>query len=171
LKFLYSVVATIVLLNIYVLAALADDNIANCEIVVQQAIEADIEEGVTDQENAPGKGGAQIATFLPAADFIFSVFDAKEGHMTEIDNKPIRAVMCLRSSVIPTEFDIKIIRAGFPFYLSPNFDAKDSALMAINLTQEGYVYNYVGPDLSVEDKELLEIRMELFNKKEDNAED
>jgi len=142
--------------------ALADDNIANCEIVVQQAIEADAEH----VENS-----AQIATFLPAADFIFSVFDAEEGHMVEIDGKPIRAVMCVRSSVIPTEFDFKIIRTEIPFYLSPDFDAKNSGLLAVTKTKDGYAYDYVGPDLSDDDMGLLQLRMKLLNKKEPHHED
>ncbi len=147
-------------------AALADDNIANCEIVVQQAIAAD-----ALPEYPADKNGVQIATFLPAADFIFSVFDSEKGHMTEIDGKPIRAVMCIRASVIPTEFDLKIIRTGLPFYISPNFDAKDSAFMAINSTDKGYVYDYVGPDLTEDDTELLTLRMALYNQQEDEKEE
>jgi len=146
--------------------ALADDNIANCEIVVQQAIEADPE-----QEGKQIEGSAQIATFLPAADFIFSVFDAEEGHITEIDDKPIRAVMCVRSSVIPTEFDFKIIRTEVPFYLSPDFDAKNSALLGVSKSKDGYVYDYVGPDLPDDDIDLLKLRMKLLNKKEPHHED
>ncbi|PHS41229.1 MAG: hypothetical protein COA91_02640 [Robiginitomaculum sp.] len=176
-------------------AAYADDNIANCEIVVQRPIEMvgvkapevnekegenkspDAEELETEELDTEEKthkadnAGAQIATFLPAADFIFSVFDAKEGHITEIDNQPIRAIMCIRISVIPTEFDLKIIRTGLPFYLSPDFDAKGSALMAINSTKQGYVYDYVGPDLTEDETELLKLRMALFNQQEDKHED
>ncbi len=158
-------------------AAIADDNIANCEIVVQRPIAMTNAEALEEKANAEEDSrktdsqGAQIATFLPAADFIFSVFDAKTGHLTEIDGQPIRAVMCVRSSVIPTEFDLKIIRTGLPFYLSPDFDAKDSALMAIHSADGSFVYDYVGPDLSKDDIELLKLRMALFNQKEDEHED
>jgi len=178
LKFLLPLMLPVLL---FVTPALADDNIANCEIVVQQAIEVDIvQEGEGNDTNAKEgakedtdakkgiKESAQIATFLPAADFIFSVFDAEEGHITEIDDKPIRAVMCVRPSVIPTEFDFKIIRTGIPFYLSPNFDANDSALLAINAIDSGFVYNYVGPDLSKDDTELLNLRMKLLNEQEED---
>ena len=175
--------------------AYADENIANCEIVVQQAVEmvdvgapkvneteseteAKTEIAKDDENRNPEQqiskvdsAGAQIATFLPAADFIFSVFDAKEGHISEIDGQPIRAIMCTRSSVIPTEFDLKIIRTRIPFYLSPDFDAKDSALMAINSTNQGYIYDYIGPGLSKDETELLKLRMALFNQQEDENED
>jgi len=163
LKFLYFVMAAMALFSTY---TRADDNIANCEIVVQQAIEADPE-----QEGKQIEGIAQIATFIPAADFIFSVFDAEEGHMTEIDDKPIRAVMCVRSSVIPTEFDFKIIRTDVPFYLSPDFDATNSGLLAVSKAKDGYVYDYVGPDLPDDDIALLKLRMKRLNKKETHHED
>ncbi len=135
--------------------AQADDNIANCEIVVQQSVEADAAEK-----------SAQIATFMPAGDFIFSVFGAK-AHMTEVDGKPIRAVMCTRRSVIPSEFDLKIIRTGIPLYLSQDFDAKDSALLGISKSKTGYVYDYAGPDLSADDLELLNLRMKALNNAQD----
>ena len=131
--------------------ALADDNIANCEIIVQQALEADVSED-----------SAQIATFMPAGDFIFSVFGA-QSHITEVDGKPIRAVMCTRGSVVPSEFDLKMIRTGIPLYLSQDFDAKDSALLGISKTSKGYVYEYAGPDMSADDLDLLKLRMKALN--------
>lgn len=147
-------------------SAFADDNIANCEIVVQQPID----------ENPAGEDGdnkgAQIATFLPAGDFIFSVFDADpDKHLTEVDGKPIRAVMCTRNSVVPSEFDFKMIRTGIPLYLSPDFDAPKSPFLGIsktgNKTGDKYVYDYVGPDLSKDDLELLELRMKVLNNAKD----
>jgi len=99
--------------------AQADDNIAACEVVVQQPIAPD-----SDGVNYPS-----IATFIPAAGFIFSVFDAEPGHMTSIKDKPIKALMCTRSNVVPTEFDLKLIRTDIPLYLSQNFDSPDSALL------------------------------------------
>lgn len=135
--------------------ALASDNIAYCEIVVQQALDPDA-----------GKKAAQIATFMPAGDFIFSVFGTKP-HMTEIDGKPIRAVMCTRDSVVPSEFDLKMIRTGIPLYLSQDFDANDSALMGISKTDKGYAYDYAGPDLSDDDLAVLKLRMKALNNVDD----
>lgn len=148
-------IPTLLLASMAGVSAHADDNIANCEIVVQRSIEAD----------AADKS-AQIATFMPAGDFIFSVFGAQH-HMSEVDGKPIRAVMCKRASVIPSEFDLKIIRTGIPFYLSPDFDAKDSPFLGVSKTDNGYVYDYVGPDLTEDDLALLKIRMKALNKNED----
>ena len=138
------------------LPALAGDNIANCEIVVQQPIESGTE-----------KQSAQIATFLPAGDFIFSVFDAEPEHLSEVDGKPIRAIMCTRSSVVPSEFDLKIIRTGIPLYLSPDFDAKKSPFLGISKIDGKYVYDYIGPDLSKDELELLTIRMKALNNAKD----
>ncbi len=149
------VIPTLLLAGLISLPAQADDNIANCEIVVQQSVE----EGATENS-------AQIATFMPAGDFIFSVFGAKS-HLTEVDGKPIRAVMCARGSVVPSEFDLKMIRTGIPLYLSQDFDAKDSALMSISKTGKGYVYDYSGPDMSADDLELLKLRMKALNDVED----
>jgi len=133
----------------------AGDNIANCEIVVQESVEASASEE-----------SAQIATFMPAGDFIFSVFGAKP-HITEVDGKPIRAVMCTRGSVVPSEFDLKMIRTGIPLYLSQDFDAKDSALMSISKTDKGFNYNYSGSDLSADDLGLLKLRMKELNNAKD----
>lgn len=135
--------------------ALADDNIANCELVVLQVIDPESE----DQTDP-------VATFLPAGGFIFSVFGAKP-HMDAVDGKPIRAVMCTRASVVPSEFDLKMIRTGIPFYLSPDFDSKDSAFLSVGKTEDGYTYSYAGPDLSAEDAYLLKLRMKALNDVED----
>ena len=43
--------------------------------------------------------------------------------------------------------------------------------MAINSTKQGYVYDYVGPDLTEDETELLKLRMALFNQQEDKHED
>ena len=155
-------IITAILLCICVSApAFADDNIANCEVVVQMPIDPD-----AAGETGEADGTAQIATFLPAGDFIFSVFGSKP-HMAEIDGKPIRAVMCTRSSVVPSEFDLKMIRTGIPLYLSSDFDSTDSAFLSINKTEDGYTYSYAGPDLSVDDLDLLELRMKALNDAED----
>jgi len=147
-------IITAILLCICVSApAFADDNIANCEVVVQMPIDPD-----AAGETGEADGTAQIATFLPAGD---------KPHMAEIDGKPIRAVMCTRSSVVPSEFDLKMIRTGIPLYLSSDFDSTDSAFLSINKVEDGYTYSYAGPDLSVDDLDLLELRMKALNDAED----
>jgi len=143
--------------------ALADDNVANCEVVVLASTDPDVKE---DAQKDAKKETAQIAAFLPAGDFIFSVFGNKP-HMTEIDGKPIRAVMCTRASVVPSEFDLEMIRTGIPFYLSPDFDSKDSAFLGVSKTEDNYTYSYAGPDLSEDDTYLLKLRMKVLNNAED----
>ncbi len=139
--------------------AQADDNIAACEIVLQQQI---LEYGAKEDKTAP-----LIATFVPATDFIFSVFDQEDGHLTQIDDKQIKALMCTRSNVMPTEFDLKLISTGVPFYVSPNFDAPDSALLAIAKKDGIFAYDYVGPDLGKDEMALLKLRLETLNHAED----
>lgn len=148
-------IPALLLASMITIPAQADDNIANCEIVVQQSVEADAAEN-----------SAQIATFMPAGDFIFSVFGAKP-HLTEVDGKPIRAVMCTRGSLVPSEFDLKMIRTGIPLYLSQDFDAQDSALMSISKTDKGYDYDYSGPDMSADNLALLKLRMKALNNAKD----
>jgi hypothetical protein len=87
--------------------------------------------------------------------------------MTEVEGKPIRAVMCTRTSVVPSEFDLELIRTGIPFYLSPDFDSQDSAFLGVRKTEDGYAYSYAGPDLSEDDTNLLELRIKALNNAED----
>lgn len=157
------IIPTLVLSMCVSVPVFADDNIANCEVVVQIPLDPNF----ADKDAAnKAEEAAQIATFLPAGDFIFSVFGSKP-HMTEIEGKPIRAVMCTRTSVVPSEFDLKIIRTGIPFYLSPDFDSTDSAFLGVNKTEDGYAYSYAGPDLSVGDTYLIKLRMKALNNVED----
>ena len=137
--------------------AFADDNIANCEIVVQQPV----------LEDDTGAEAPMIATFLPAGDFVFSVFDGEDGHLQEVGGKTIRALMCVRTNLIPTEFDVKLAGTGVPLYLSQNFDSKESALMSLYKKGDNFVYDYTGPDLSGEDKDVIKLRLEALNNAED----
>ncbi|MEE9272022.1 MAG: hypothetical protein V3U57_01935 [Robiginitomaculum sp.] len=135
------------------ISALADDNIANCEIVIMKKITPD-----EIQNSAP-----LIATYMPAEDFIFSVFDAKLGHLKTVYGSPIRALMCTRSNVLPTEFDIKLIKTGVPLFLSQNFDSKDSAFMAIQKNDGEFTYDYSGPDLNKDEKNILKAQFIALN--------
>ena len=121
------------------------DNIANCEVILLQEIE--------DEEM---KGSAQVASYRPAADFIASVYDEEEGHITEIDDSTIRGVMCQRRSVVPTEFDFPIITTGIPLSLSQNFESTESGLITIFYGDGKFEYQYGGPDLTEEEQALLD---------------
>ncbi len=139
----------------------ADDNIAACEIVIMQPV-TDPDETENDTLQAE-QSLPMVATFLPADDFIYSVFSGKSEYLAEVDGKPIRAVMCTRSNVIPTEFDEKLIQTGIPLHLSQNFDSPDSALMSINMQDGKFVHNYSGNPLSTSDKEMLQLRLKHVN--------
>lgn len=154
------VIASIFTAGLISIPAIADDNIAACEIVVMRpVIEIDPSTGEENLvENTP-----MVARFYPAADFIFSVFSGEKGPMREVDGQPIRAVMCTRNNVIPTEFDLKIIRTGIPLHLSQNFDSSDSSLLSIRKQDGVYVHTYSGADLAAENKEVLKIRLDTLN--------
>ncbi len=143
------------------ITAYADDNIAACEIVIMQPV-VDPDETENDTPLAE-QSLPMMATFLPASDFIYSVFSGSSEHLSEVDGKPIRAIMCTRSSVIPTEFDEKLIQTGIPLHLSQNFDSPDSALMSINKQDGKFVHNYSGDPLSSGDKEMLQLRLKHVN--------
>lgn len=134
-------------------SALADDNIAACELVIQQEVKA----------SESGKKEAVVANFVPADEFMFSIFDAEDGHMTEYKGNKIRAVMCRRANLVPTEFDLKLIKTNIPLFLSTNFDAPNSGLMQILHTKKGYRFDYSGPDLSAEDKILMKKQLKVLN--------
>ncbi len=134
--------------------AMADDNIAACEIVVMRPVIAN----EASEADTP-----MVARFYPAEEFIFSVFASDTGPIREVDGQPIRAVMCTRNNVIPTEFDLKIIRTDIPLHLSQNFDSPDSSLMSIRKQDGVYIYTYAGAELSTEDMEVLKIRLDKLN--------
>jgi hypothetical protein len=144
--------------------ALADDNIAACEVVLKQQILPE-DERTSDPASDEVQDAPMIATFVPAEDFVFSVFDGEPGHLKAIDGKPIQAVMCRRNYIIPTEFDLRMIETGIPLYLSQNFDSADSDLMAVFLNEGQYQYQYSGADLSPDNLEILETRMATLNAK------
>ncbi len=139
--------------------ARAEDNIAACEIVILKPVMPPQDREVTSQDEPP----AMIATFLPADDFLFSVFDSTPEFISSVDGNDIRAVMCKRNNVIPTEFDLKIIRTGIPLHLSQNFDSPNSPLMSIRKDGGKYVYTSVGLRLNEDDKAVLKLRLKSLN--------
>ncbi len=145
---------------LFSLQAFAGDNIADCEIVVQQAIVS-----VEGTDKAP-----MMATFLPAEDFIFSVYDTAPGFLRDVNGKKIKAVMCTRTNIIPTEFDAKLIKTHIPFFLSTNFDSPNSPFLTFAKNQTGYSYDYSGPDLTPGEKQKIEAFIQTLNQDEVKAE-
>lgn len=157
-NFIKSIIVTSFIIGSIQSPAYADDNIAACEIVVQKPVLPPEEQKESDTETAP-----MIATFIPAEDFVFSVFDGEDGHLTEVEGNPIQALMCTRKSLIPTEFDLRLIETRIPLYLSQNFDSKDSDLMAVYFKDGKYEYQYSGNELSEDNLEILDVRMTALN--------
>ncbi|HHL42632.1 MAG TPA: hypothetical protein ENJ42_03355 [Hellea balneolensis] len=137
--------------------AYADDNIADCEVVIARPVEP------VEDDTKQRSTDAMIATFVPAGAFVFSVFDTKPGHLEQIDGHKIRALMCVRASVIPTEFDLKLIQTGIPFYISPDFDTPNSPMLGVEKKDGKFEVIYSGEKLSKEDQALLDLRMEVLN--------
>lgn len=130
------------------------ENIANCEVVLMEKIK---QEGL--------EGSAEVASFRPAADFIASIYDEETEVLREIDGLPIRAVMCKRRSVIPSESDFNIVATGTPFMISQNFDSTETGLTTIFFKEGEFRSSYNGPELSEENAAKLKSRIEQFNSK------
>ena len=130
------------------------DNIAGCEVVLMEKIEQEDNEGVTE-----------IASFRPAEDFIASAYDEDTEVVREIDGLPIRAIMCKRKSVVPSESDYPIVATGTPFMISQNFDSTETGLTTIFFKDGEFRSNYKGPELSEAVKAEIETRLDNFNSK------
>jgi len=130
------------------------DNIAGCEVVLMEKIDQEDNEGVTE-----------IASFRPAADFIASAYDEETEVLREIDGLPIRAIMCKRQSVVPSEADFPILATGTPFMISQNFDSTKTGLTTVFFKDGEFRTKYNGPELSAAVKAEMDARIEGFNAK------
>jgi len=150
-----TLVVLLMAMAMFKVPAFADDNIANCEIVVEKI--------GNPNEVVEGEPTMMDFDFLPADDFIFSVFKPDSDPIKKIDGNVIRGLMCTRSNVVPTEFDLKLIKTGVPLYLSQNFDSTDSSLMSISSREGKYTYMYDGPDLPKDEQDMLKLRLLALN--------
>lgn len=131
-------------------------NIADCEIILMETIE---------DEN--GHGGAQVASYRPAANFIGSIYDDTQENITELDGLPIRALLCRRNNVIISESDFNLLASGIPFILSQNFDSSESDLLTYFFKDGEFQYTHKGRDLLGGDLAILKGRMAEFNSHKD----
>lgn len=128
------------------------DNVANCEILVQEPVTLD------------GKAtGAFVDTYIPATEFIASVYDGEEGHMTQARGLDIKVLFCTRHNIIPSLRDFPLLATGIPMAVSTDFDTPGSALIYYFFNGEKFVNAYEGPDLSEEQSAKLNDAMEVFN--------
>lgn len=128
------------------------DNIADCEVVLMEKIEQEDSDGVTE-----------IASFRPAIDFIASAYDDETEVLRDIDGLAIRAVMCKRRSVVPSESDFPIVATGTPFMISQNFDSAETGLTTIFFKNGEFRSSYKGPELSAEINAEIVSRLASFN--------
>ena len=127
------------------------DNVAHCEALILQV--------VANDENT---GEAQIASYRPAVPFLASLYDEEDGHLTEIDGFPIRAIMCRRNNIIPAESDYPILATGMPFILSQDFDSPQSDSLTMFWKDREIDYVYKGYPLSDERQDILDDRLADF---------
>ena len=131
------------------------ENIADCEILVMQEI-----------PDESGKGGAQIATYMPAGDFIASAYTAEDQTMTHAKGHPIRALMCQRNNVIPAAQDYDLLATGVPFILSQNFDSTETDSLTTYWNGATFDFVYKGHPLSDKAESTLRARLADFSARE-----
>jgi hypothetical protein len=131
------------------------DNIANCEIVILQTV-----------EDESGRGGAQVASYGPADDFLGSVYNDDIDIVKDIGGLPIQAVMCKRMDIVPTKNDFKILATGIPLFLSQSFDSQNSDLISLFYKEDEFHHTYSGPGLTEETAGLIDTRLVEFNSME-----
>ena len=128
-------------------------NVAHCEALIMQVL--------TDE----GEGETQVASFRPAVNFLASLYDEEDGHLTEIEGFPIRAIMCRRKDVIPSEEDYPILATGVPFALSQDFDSPDTDSLTMFWKDGEIEQVYKGVPLSEEAQSILDTRLADFSER------
>lgn len=135
-------------------APAAADNVAHCEVLVMEVI-----------KDKDVNGQAEVATFAPAVNFIKSVYDEEDGHITHIGKLPIRALMCRRNDVLPAETDYALMATGIPFVLSQDFDSSDTDSLTIYWKDGAFKHIYKGYPLSDEAQSDLDARLANFSER------
>jgi len=139
-------------------------NVAHCEVLIVQVV-----------ANDDGTGEAQIATYSPATNFLASLYDEEDGHITTINMQPIQAVLCRRNDIIPSESDYEIMATGIPFILSQDFDSSETDSLTLYWKDDAFEYVYKGDPLPNDGQAILDSRVAEFStrglvKKSENAE-
>lgn len=113
-----------------------------------------------------GKGGMDLTTYAPAKDYINSVYDDEEGHVTMIGGDRIRALLCERNDILPDDADYPLLATGVPFILSQDFDDTDTDSLTIFWRKTYFDYVYKGYPLSEETEALLKAKLEDYSNRE-----
>lgn len=130
------------------------DNVAHCEALIMKIV-----------PDETGTGEAQIASYRPAVHFLASLYDEEEGHLDHMSGFPIRAIMCRRNDVIPSETDYPILATGLPFILSQDFDRPDTDSLTMFWKDGAIDYVYKGYPLSAESQAILDNRLASFSER------
>lgn len=130
------------------------DNIAHCEVLLMQTV---------DGEDANGE--FQIASYRPAVSFIASVYDEAPDHETQIDGHAIKALLCRRSNIVPSETDYAMIATGIPFILSQDFDSTETDSLTMYWKDGKIEHVYKGQPLSEAVQVTLETRLADFSER------
>ena len=135
-------------------ASTADEDYADCEILLMEVI-----------KDKDVNGQTQVATYRAATDFIGSVFDDKIDPILDISGSPIRAVLCQRNDVIPTEKDYAPMSTGVAFILSQDFDSTDTDSLTMFWKEDKFQHVYKGHPLSEDSQAILDTRLEDFSER------
>jgi len=135
----------------------AADNIADCEIVLMETI-----------EDESGRGGAKIASYRPATEFMESIYLEDQDPLLKVDGLKIQAIMCKRLDMVPTKNDFNIVATGIPFFLSQSFESQDTDLVTVFFKEGRFQHVYTGPGLSEDTLEALEDRLAVFTEGDHN---
>lgn len=131
------------------------ENLSDCEIVMMRYI-----------PDESGNGGMDISTHGPADDYISSVYDDEDGHLTKVHGDRIRALLCQRNDILPTEEDFPLLATGIPFVLSQDFDSTDTDSLTMFWRKTYFDYIYKGHPLSDEAELELKTRLADFTERD-----
>lgn len=122
----------------------------SCEVVTFETVTTD---GVDKRVGKFHDGGPVLDT----------LYDDKDGFLSFVNGEPIVAILCEREDLLPRLRDLPIVKTGWSFSLSQDFDAPDSGLLTIVDNGDAYTADYVGPDALGPDKADLADVMDIFN--------
>lgn len=134
-------------------------NFENCEALIMDYVE---------DEDRP-EGGLVVATYRSAEGYIESVSDPAKTPITEIDDRPINAILCRRNDLVPTDADYALVSTGIPLALSQDFDTTDSDSLTVFLKDGEFQYKYASAyPLNEEVEGLLDTQMKAFTQRFEN---
>lgn len=131
------------------------DGFEQCEIVIM--------EDIADEDG----GNMAIASFRPADTFLGSVRDPEADLVLTDGGYAIRALMCMRNDLIPTESDYAVLATGVPLAISQDFDSTETDSLTIYFDDDAFRHKYASAyPMSDEFSELLTARLDDFSSRD-----